>query len=156
VELIMTTRRRAVTRKSHKPIKITLNRKTVLTVAALIIIPFIMGASCGPDRALWNNPSAPAEDIGGVLDANKKAVKDIGDGAGKGADAVSDWGSELARGWSEADARRKGHKAPESDEGASPVPACDWSEFGPCDQPPPLAWFGITDDNNNGTPDDQE
>jgi hypothetical protein len=58
------------------------------------------------------------------------------------AENVGDWGSKFADGWSR-------------DEKSEPA-ECEWSEFGPCDQGPPLEWFGITDDNGNGINDADE
>lgn len=78
--------------------KFKLNRKAV-TIAIVLATPLIMGASCGSDRAIWNNPSQPLDDFKPVIDAHKQAAKDIG----KGADAVSNWGSEFAKGWNQAD-----------------------------------------------------
>jgi hypothetical protein len=132
-----------MTRKRQRK---SLRQKIALAVLFSAPVIAIMGASCAPQ------PTSPAEDIGKLIDAHKQAGKDIGEGA----DAVGDWGSKLARGWTGAEARRKSHKAPESNAEPSPVPACDWAEFGPCDQPPPLAWFGITDENNNGISDEKE
>lgn len=64
-----------------------MNRKTIAAIIALAT-PLVMGASCGSDRAIWNNPAQPLEDIAPVIDAHKQAAKD-----------VSDWGAEFAKGW---------------------------------------------------------
>lgn len=139
-----------------------LSRKHKIAFGFLISCAMVatMGASCsgfgGSGKPLWEDPGAPARQVNEVLDANSKAVEDIKHGAGKGAKSVGDWFGEFSKGWSDAGARRAAHKAPTGDEDPSPVPDCDWSEFGPCEQPPPLIYFGIIDDNNNGVPDDKE
>lgn len=131
-----------MTRKRQKK---TLRQKIALAVLFSAPIIAIMGAGCGPQL------TSPADDVRELIDAHKQAGKDIGHGK----DAIDHWAEEFARGW-KGESSVRPSEAPESDEGGSPVPACDWAEFGPCEQPPPLEWFGITDDNANGTPDDQE
>lgn len=96
-----TSRRRTTSRKRVKIGKLTLNlnHKTFITAIFILGSLFIMGASCGSERAIWNNPSQPIEDLAPVIDAHKQAAEDVG----KGAKAVGDWGSEFARGWEQAD-----------------------------------------------------
>jgi|SRR5688500_6597584 len=63
------------------------------------------------------------------------------------AENVGDWGSKFAEGWSRD----------EKPEDPAPEPTgCEWIDFGPCDEPPPIEWFGITDDNQNGINDADE
>lgn len=151
----MTTRTTKRTRKSVTRKRQSLRQK--IGFAALIVTTALvtMGASCsglgGSGHPIWEDPGAPARDIGGVIDAHKQAGKDISNGA----KSIGDWGREFARGWN-GDASVRPSKAPVRQETPSPVPACDWAEFGPCEQPPPLEYFGITDDNANGINDSEE
>jgi len=135
--------RKSVTRKRQ-----SLRQK--IGFAALIVTTALvtMGASCsglgGSGHPIWEDPGAPARQVGEVIDAHKQAGKDVGNGA----KSISDYFGEWEKGWKEADARREAHKAPVRRETPSPVPACDWSEFGPCDAPPPPEWF-FADSNTN-------
>ena len=70
--------------------------KNVRFALVIVAAPLIMGASCGSPDALWNKPAAPIEDVTKVVEANKKAARDIGKG-------VTDWGSNFAEGWRKAD-----------------------------------------------------
>jgi len=120
--------------KSHR-VKITRKLKR-LSVVMLIVGAFIAGCKT-------------SNDLGTLVEGHQT----IGREAGKA-------GSKVGRAASEALSTPKtdhvlkrllGHQAP-----AERPPACPWEDLGPCSDGPPLAWFGVTDNNANGINDRDE
>lgn len=101
---------------------------------AIFVAPFIALAVSACD------PGTPAGDAEVLVDAHRTAADDFDS-------TVGQWGRDWARGWSQADSERAE---------PTPEPTCAWEKFGPCDQDPPLEFWGISDDNANGINDSEE
>lgn len=125
-----------------------------LLVASVAVVT--MGAGCDLQQGEKLPPGSYGPSLKSVGEDINHDVSDVVEAHKEVGRSVGDWFGKWSKGWSEADASRKRHKAPRSDDTPSQAPACKWAEFGPCDEAPPLEYFGITDDNMNGVNDADE